>query len=45
MTKIYIRKITEKSINPLTGEAWKIDDVPDRWREDVQRALESESGD
>ena len=27
-------------INPATGEAWKINDVPDRWRDEVQALLE-----
>lgn len=41
MVKIYIRKITEKAINPSTGEAWRIEDVPDRWREQVREAIEN----
>lgn len=41
MVKLYIKKILEGAINPTTGEAWKIDDVPERWREQVREALEN----
>lgn len=40
MAKIYYRKITAGDINPATGEAWKIDDVPERWRDEVQALLD-----
>ena len=40
MAKIYYRKITTGDINPATGEAWKSNDVPDRWRDEVQALLE-----
>jgi len=40
MTKIYYRKIIAGDINPATGEAWKIDDVPERWRDEVQALLD-----
>ena len=40
MAKIYCRKIMAGDINPATGEAWKINDVPDRWRDEVQALLE-----
>lgn len=41
MVNLYIKKITEKAINPSTGEIWKIEDVPIRWRELVREALEN----
>lgn len=40
MAKIYYRKIVAGDINPATGEAWKIEDVPERWREEVQELLD-----
>ena len=43
MAKIYYRKISGGDINPATGEAWKINDVPDRWRDEVQALLDGES--
>ena len=39
MAKIYYRKIVAGDINPATGEAWKIEDVPERWRAEVQELL------
>ena len=39
MAKIYYRKIIAGDINPATGEAWKIEDVPERWRAEVQELL------
>lgn len=43
MAKIYAAKIRERAINPATGLAWRIEDVPARWREDVRKLVE-ESG-
>lgn len=40
MAKIYYRKIVSGDINPATGEAWKIADVPERWRAEVQELLD-----
>jgi hypothetical protein len=40
MAKIYYRKIVEGDINPATGRAWIIDDVPERWRAEVQAMLD-----
>ena len=40
MAKIYARKIHEGAINEKTGEAWKLEDVPMRWREATARELE-----
>lgn len=39
MAKIYYRKIIAGDINPATGEVWNIDDVPERWRAEVQELL------
>lgn len=40
MAKIYYRKITDRAANPATGKAWVIDDVPERWRAEVQAMLD-----
>jgi len=40
MAKIYYRKITAGDINPSTSEAWSINDVPERWRAEVQAMLD-----
>ncbi len=40
MVKLYVKKIKSGAINPETGEAWTIDDVPVRWREAVREELE-----
>ncbi len=40
MTKIYHRKITSGDIHPVTNEAWTIDEVPERWREEVRALLD-----
>lgn len=44
MAKIYYRKIVEGDINPATGAAWTLDDVPERWREEVRNLLEVQNG-
>lgn len=41
MVILYVKKITNGEINAKTGEPWKIDDVPIRWREQVREALEN----
>ena len=40
MAKIYLRKIKGEEINPATGEVWKLEDVPARWRAEVESLLE-----
>ena len=40
MAKIYLRKIRGEEVNPATGEAWKLEDVPVRWRAEVESLLE-----
>lgn len=39
MAKIYARKIHEGAINEKTGEAWKLENVPARWREATANEL------
>lgn len=41
MVKIYVKKIVNGEINPKTGKAWTIDDVPQKWREAVREELEN----
>jgi len=40
MAKIYYRKIKDADINPKTSVAWNIDDVPTRWKDEVQAMLD-----
>lgn len=40
MIQFYVEKIQTKTMNPNTGEAWTIEDVPRLWRSKVQKALE-----
>ena len=42
MAKIYYRKIISGDINPDTGVEWVIDDVPTRWRDEVQEMLDDD---
>ena len=44
MAKIYYRKIVEGDINVATGEVWTLDDVPERWREEVWNLLDVRNG-
>jgi hypothetical protein len=39
MAKLYLLKINNKEINPQTGEAWKLEDVPMLWRAEVEAML------
>lgn len=39
MAKLYAKKIMNGDINAATGEPWKLDDVPERWREAVEALL------
>jgi|GEM_PF-975078 hypothetical protein len=41
MAKIYLKKIKNGNTNPLTGETWKLEDVPELWRDEVQQLLEA----
>lgn len=43
MAKLYLQKITNKEVNPFTGEVWKLEDVPMLWRDEVVSLLESEN--
>ena len=40
MIQFYVEKIQTKAMNPNTGEAWTIEDVPKLWKVKVQKALE-----
>lgn len=43
MAKLFLNKIRSGEINPTTGEAWKLEDVPMLWQFEVQSLLESEN--
>lgn len=43
MVKLYVAKIQNKEINPLTENIWVIEDVPLLWRNKVQEALDAET--
>jgi hypothetical protein len=43
MAKLYAQKITNNEINALTGEAWKIEDVPMLWRDEVEAIVRGEA--
>ena len=40
MAKLYLQKINNQEINALTGEVWKLEDVPMLWRAEVESLLE-----
>lgn len=42
MAKLYFNKIRNKEINFMTGEIWKIEDVPILWRQQVQDMLDGD---
>lgn len=44
MVKVYVRKIKNGEINAATGLPWCIDDVPDRWKDAVQKLLDEGNG-
>ena len=41
MVKLYVKKILSGTVNPETGAAWKIEDVPVKWREQVREMIGS----
>ncbi len=43
MAKLYLQKINNVEINALTGEAWKLEDVPMLWRAQVEELLDAEN--
>ena len=43
MAKLYAQKINNQEINALTGEAWKLKDVPMFWRAKVEELLNAEN--
>ena len=42
MAKLYLQKINNQEINALTGEAWKLEDVPMLWRAEVEDLMEAQ---
>jgi hypothetical protein len=42
MAKLYAQKINNQEINALTGEVWKLEDVPMLWRDEVEELLENQ---
>ena len=42
MAKLYYNKIKNKETNFMTGEIWRIEDVPSLWNEQVQERLSNE---
>lgn len=42
MARVFADLIRGKKINPKTGEVWRLEDVPERYREEVRRILEEE---
>ena len=41
MARFYGTKISHGEINQKTGEAWKLEDVPTRWRTATEAWLEA----
>ena len=41
MAAFYGRKIKKGEINAKTGQAWVIDDVPERWQDATQEWLDT----
>ena len=39
MAKLYLQKINNQEINTLTGEVWKLEDVPMLWQAEVEKLL------
>lgn len=39
MVKFYLTKIQNETLNPNTGEAWQLKDVPKLWKAKVEAAL------
>lgn len=40
MAKLYAQKIINGEINSVTGEVWKLEDVPMLWRAEVEAILQ-----
>lgn len=39
MVAYYVAKIEDEEINPKTGEAWKVEDVPKLWKSKVEAEI------
>lgn len=44
MARFYGTKILRGEINQKTGEAWKLEDVPTRWREATADWMDQQKG-
>ena len=44
MAKLYYKKILSGEIHPITNEPWTLNDVPERWRAEVQELLDGGTG-
>jgi len=42
MAKLYYDKIKNQETNFMTGEAWKVEDVPNLWKQQVQDMLDGD---
>ena len=42
MARLYYNSIKREQINLVTGEVWKIEDVPELWRQRVEGMLNEE---
>jgi hypothetical protein len=42
MAKLYASKIRNKETNVMTEDVWSMNDVPERWRQEVQSILDEE---
>ena len=42
MKKKYVRALENREINSRTGEIWKIDDVPNAWKAQVETQIEAD---
>ena len=42
MVKTYAHVLEERQINDMTGEIWKITDVPKTWRKKTQDKVEAD---
>ena len=42
MVSLYVNLISNSIVNRRTGQAWRLEDVPARWHDDVEAALKQE---
>lgn len=41
MVNFYVTKIYNKEINSITGEVWKVEDVPNLWKSKVAKEIKA----